>query len=194
MKVGYARVSTTDQNLEGQLNKLKEAGCDKLFEEKQSGKSAKDRPRLQECISFVREGDILVVTKLDRLARSVFDLHAIANKLQEKSVDLVILNMNLDTSTPAGKLMFTMLGAIAEFERDLINERTTEGRLSAMASGVKFGRKVKVNEKMREAIKNRVAHLKEIGAPASKDVIAREFGIGRATVYRALAEEGVEEV
>ena len=102
--------------------------------------------------------------------------------------------MNLDTSTPAGKLMFTMLGAIAEFERDLINERTTEGRLSAMASGVKFGRKVKVNEKMREAIKNRVAHLKEIGAPASKDVIAREFGIGRATVYRALAEEGVEEV
>jgi len=186
MKVGYARVSTTDQNLDGQVIKLKEVGCDKLFEEKQSGKSAKDRPKLQECISYVREGDVLVVTKLDRLARSVFDLHAVANKLQEKGVDLVILNMNLDTSTPAGKLLFTMLGAIAEFERDLINERTTEGRLNAMSNGVKFGRKIKVDDKMKTAIKARMEYLKSIGAPASKDQIAEEFGVGRASVYRAL--------
>ena len=109
MNVGYARVSTSSQNLENQIDQLKDAGCVKIFSEKKSGKNKADRKQFNFMMDFVREGDILFITKLNRLARSVIDLQ------------------NIDTTTPAGRLLFTILGAIAEFERDIINERVKEG-------------------------------------------------------------------
>jgi DNA invertase Pin-like site-specific DNA recombinase len=120
MNVGYARVSTSSQNLENQIDQLKEAGCEKIFSEKKSGKNKDDRQQFNIMMDFVREGDILLITKLDRLARSVIDLQNIAKFLEDKDVGLKVLHQNIDTTSPAGRLLFTMLGAIAEFERDLI--------------------------------------------------------------------------
>jgi len=127
MNVGYARVSTSSQNLENQIDQLKSVGCKKIFSEKRSGKNESDREQFKIMMDFVREGDVLYITKLDRLARSVIDLHNTAKFLQNKDVNLKVLHQNIDTTSPAGRLLFTMLGAIAEFERDLINERVREG-------------------------------------------------------------------
>lgn len=138
MNVGYARVSTSSQNLENQIDQLKGAGCKKIFSEKKSGKNESDREQFKIMMDFVREGDVLYITKLDRLARSVIDLHNISKHLQDEGVDLKVLHQNIDTTSPAGRLLFTMLGAIAEFERDLINERVREGIEAAKSKGVKF--------------------------------------------------------
>jgi len=127
MNVGYARVSTSSQNLENQINQLRSSGCEKIFSEKRSGKNEADREQFKIMMDFVREGDVLYITKLDRLVRSVIDLHNIAKFLQNKDVNLKVLHQNIDTTSPTGRLLFTMLGAIAEFERDLINERVREG-------------------------------------------------------------------
>ncbi len=110
MIVGYGRVSTNDQNLDSQIERLEVFGCERIFHEKYSGKTAKDREELSSAIGFVREGDMLVVTKLDRLARSAADLGRIAEELQEKNVDLAVIDQNIDTSTPTGRLMFNMIG------------------------------------------------------------------------------------
>ena len=141
MYVGYARVSTPSQNLENQINQLKDVGCVKIFSEKRSGKNEADRKEFNIMMNFIREGDILFISKLDRLARSVIDLQNIANFLEDKNVNLKVINQNIDTTTPAGRLLFTMLGAIAEFERDLINERVKEGIEAAKRKGVQFARK-----------------------------------------------------
>ena len=138
MNVGYARVSTSSQNLENQIDQLKDAGCVKIFSEKKSGKNKADRQQFNIMMDFVREGDILFITKLDRLARSVIDLQNIAKFLEDKNVDLKVIQQNIYTTTPAGRLLFTMLGAIAEFERDLINERVREGIEAAKRKGVQF--------------------------------------------------------
>lgn len=140
--IGYGRVSTIDQSLDLQEEKLKEYGCEKIFMEKQSGAKS-DREELIKALDYLREGDKLVVYKIDRLARSTFDLQKIAKDLEERGIALVFIKEQIDFSTPSGKLMFTMLGAIVEFERDLIKDRTTEGRKRAKAQGKHMGRKGK---------------------------------------------------
>lgn len=180
MKIGYARVSTTGQDYETQVSKLQAEGCEKIFSEKQSGKSTDDRLELQRAIEFAREGDVLIVTKLDRLARSMGDLWAIVRQLEGKCVAFKVLDQEgMDTSTPTGKLLFTVLGGIAEFERDLINARTAEGRQAAMAKGVKFGRKEKLTTEQIEFLKADF----EAGV-LSKEAIAKKYGIARNSVYR----------
>ena len=179
MLVGYARVSSSGQSLDIQMEGLATAGCDKVFSEKMSGRSAKDRVELANAIDFVREGDTLVVTRLDRLARSVADLHQLIEKLSEKKVGFRCLNQSgVDTDTSTGKLMLAILAAVAQFENDIRRERQMEGIEKAKADGRYKGRPATIDQ---EAV--RTLHQKGLGASA----IARELRIGRASVYRALA-------
>src|SRR5918997_2325360 len=135
--VGYARVSSVGQSLEVQLVKLKH--CDKLYQEKKSGASGR-QPRLQACLEYIREGDTLVVTRLDRLARSTLHLCQIAEELHRKGVHLQVLDQQLNTSDATGRLLFHMIGAIAQFETELRAERQIDGIQNAKARGVPFGR------------------------------------------------------
>lgn len=185
--VGYARTSTTDQKagLDAQLRDLDHAGCTKVFREELSSVAAK-RPQLEAALEWVREGDTLVVTKLDRLARSVADLKAMQEKLAAKSVGLRILAMNLDTGTPTGKLMVNLLGSIAEFERELMLERQREGIAKAKADGKYKGRQPTARRKADEVLR-----LRAEGHPASE--IVRALGISRASVFRILAEGAGED-
>ena len=144
MKVGYARVSSVGQRLDVQFELL--ADCDRVFHEKASGATTKHRPELQNALDFVRDDDAFVVTKLDRLARSVVDLSVIVQKLESKKVDLVVLDQGIDTTTLYGRLQFNILAAIGEFERELIRERSLEGRTKAISRGVKFGAKPKLTK------------------------------------------------
>lgn len=182
MKIGYARVSTTGQSLESQLETLKNAGCDKVYQEKLSGKSADNRERLQTVLEFIQEGDILICTKLDRLARSISDLWSIVNLLESKKAHITILDQPLiDTSKPEGKLVMTMFGYVAETERALILERTANGRAKAKAKGVQFGRKPKLDDnKLQSAIDD----YKQ-GSLSASDV-AKKYGISRASLYRLM--------
>jgi DNA invertase Pin-like site-specific DNA recombinase len=179
MFVGYARVSSTGQSLDIQNEALANAGCEKVFAEKLSGRSMKDRLELTNAIDFVREGDTLVVTRLDRLARSVGDLHRIIETLTEKKVAFRCLNQSgVDTDSSTGRLMLAILGAVASFENDIRLERQREGIEKAKLEGKYKGRKPTVDP-------DRVRKLHSNGlGPAA---IAREMGIGRASVYRALA-------
>jgi len=179
MIVGYARVSSTGQSLDIQHEALLEAGCEKVFSEKVSGRSTKDRVELGNAMDFVREGDTLVVTRLDRLARSVGDLHQIIERLNEKKVAFKCLNQSgVDTSSSTGKLMLAVLGAVAQFENDIRRERQMEGISKAKAEGRYRGRKASIDPA-------RVKELHQSGlGPAA---IARQLGIGRASVYRMLA-------
>lgn len=179
MNVGYARVSTAGQSLELQEGKLRQHGCEKLFQEKNSGGSRNGRTELEAALEFVRDGDVLVVTRLDRLARSVRDLVLVTQELERKRVGLVVLEQELNTTTAAGKLLFHMLGAVAEFERSLINERIAEGVAKAKASGVKFGRKEKLSAAELRSLRQ------EFDAPgANKAELARKYGIHRSSLYR----------
>ncbi|MBX3598791.1 MAG: recombinase family protein [Rhizobiaceae bacterium] len=180
--VGYARTSTTDQKagLDAQLRDLNAAGCTKLFHEELSAVATK-RPELERALDYLREGDILIVTKPDRLARSTADLLSISKVLDTKGVTLRILSMNVDTSTPTGKLMLTLLGGIAEFERDLMLERQREGIAKAKQEGKYKGRKATARAKAHDVI-----HLKGEGMTA--DAIAARLGIGRASVFRILRD------
>lgn len=138
MRIGYARVSTTGQNLDMQLAALTEAKCEKVYTEKESG--VKERPVLEELLSYIRQGDELVVYKLDRLGRSLKDLLNIVDDLQTRQINLVSLNDNFDSKTPSGKLMMQLFAILAEYERNLIIERTKHGRTVAMLNGKKMGR------------------------------------------------------
>ena len=177
--VGYARVSSSSQSLELQQQQLGDAGCDKLFSEKVTGTSAKDRVSLRECLDWMREGDTLVVTRLDRLARSGKDLHDIIDQLTAKDVGFRCLQQGaVDTTTSMGKLVLGILGAVAEFETDIRKERQREGIEKAKKRGAYKGRPASIDpQKVRE--------LKASGMGAT--AIAAELGIGRASVYRALA-------
>lgn len=177
MIVGYARTSTHDQKfgLADQIEKLTNAGCEKIFDEQTS--SVKTRKKLDEILEFVRDGDVLVVSKLDRLARSVIDLWSIIGTLNEKNVTLRILNIALDTSTATGKLMLSLLGAVAEFEREIMIERQKDGIATAQKSGVQFGRKPTARNKVAQ-----IVDLKDKGLGATE--IAKELSISRASVYR----------
>lgn len=180
MKIGYARTSTIDQKagLEAQLRELADAGCEKIFKEQVS--SVAERRALDTALDFIREGDTLVVTKLDRLARSTAHLLAIADRLNAKRANLQIINLAIDTGTATGKLMFTMIGAIAEFERAMMLERQREGIAKAKAEGKYKGRKPTARAKAKE-----IAQLQAQGLGATE--IAARLGIGRASVYRARA-------
>ncbi len=179
MLVGYARVSSEGQSLDIQKDALIEAGCEKVFAEKLSGRSAKDRQQLHDAIDFVRDGDTLVVTRLDRLARSVSDLHQIIEKLAEKNVAFRCLNQSgVDTDSSTGKLMIGILSAVACFENDIRRERQMEGIAKAKAEGRYKGRPRSIDP-------DQVKAMREQGLGASQ--IAREMNIGRASVYRALA-------
>lgn len=179
MKIGYARVSSTGQNEAAQVDILNRNGVEEVFVEKASGTSRNGRPALASAIKFARKGDALVVTRLDRLARSVPDLHAIAKELQSKNVDLVVTEQSIDTTTPTGRLMFNMLGAIAEFETDLRRERQMEGIAKAKSENRYKGRPVTVDA---EAI---VAALTAGDKPSA---VAKRFNVARSTVYRVAAQ------
>ncbi|QIG47193.1 recombinase family protein [Nordella sp. HKS 07] len=179
MRIGYARTSTVEQiaGLEGQERDLRAAGVQKIFAERVS--SAATRGQLEAALEFCREGDVLTVTKLDRLARSIDDLVAITQRLKAKGVTLHILGMNLDTSTSTGKLMLNLLGSIAQFERELMLERQREGIARAKAEGKYKGR---VPTARRQAAE--VTKLKTEGLKAEE--IASKLGISRASVFRVL--------
>lgn len=181
--IGYARTSTLDQKagLEGQERDLRAAGCDRLFIEQVSSVDVKAREELAEALAFIRKGDTLVVTKLDRLARSVAHLLEILEVLTRKGAALRILNMGIDTSTPTGKLMLTVLGGVAEFEREIMLERQREGIAKAKAAGKYKGRKPTARAKTDEVLK---LHREGVGGTE----IAKRLKIGRASVYRILDE------
>ena len=177
--VGYARVSSIGQNLDLQLGKLREYGCEEIFQEKRSGRTAA-RPALKECLRYVRRGDVLVITRLDRLARSTLDLHRILEQLQENDVGFVALDQAIDTTTSAGKLVFGILAAVAEFETHLRKERQAEGISRARAEGVRFGPLPKLTE-------DKVAELRrERAAGVRTRDLAEKYGLSRASVYRLL--------
>jgi len=184
MLIGYARTSTVEQQagFEAQIRDLEAAGCEKLFVEQVSSVDVANRQQLAGALDYIRDGDVLVVTKLDRLARSVAHLLSIVDTLNQKQAALRILNLGVDTSTATGKLMLTVLGGIAEFERSIMLERQREGVAKAKADGKYKGRKPTARAKADE-----VRELKAQGIGASE--IASRLGIGRASVYRVIAAE-----
>ncbi|WP_295707728.1 recombinase family protein [uncultured Brevundimonas sp.] len=178
--VGYARVSSSGQSLEVQRDQLIATGCTRIFEEKRSGTSQSGREQLALALDYVRDGDVLIVTRLDRLARSITDLRQIIDRLTAKEVAFRVLQQGeIDTSTSNGRLMLNMLGAFAEFEADLRRERQREGIDRAKASGVYKGRK-------RSVPAEDIRKLKADGVAPTE--IAKRLKVGRASVYRALAE------
>jgi DNA invertase Pin-like site-specific DNA recombinase len=176
--IGYARVSTQDQNLSGQLEALKAAGCSTIYREKVSGVRA-DRPQLAKLMDKLQADDVVVVTKLDRLGRSTRELLDLIDRIGKAGASFRSLGDPLwDTGSPQGRLLSTLLAAIAEFERELIRERTGEGRKRAMANGVKFGRPVKLSAYQRaEALKRR-------NAGETLAAIAATYGVNLSTISR----------
>lgn len=186
MDIGYARVSTQDQNLELQLDALEKAGCEQTFQEKFTGKS-KERPELIFCIKTLRKGDVLVVWKLDRLARSLKDLVEIISDLEEREIGFRSLTESIDTTSPGGKLIFHIFGALSEFEHSLIRERTLEGLKAARARGRKGGRKPALSQ---QDVKKAAAMLKDPNI--TKTEVAEHFKVSRLTLNKSLAREGYD--
>ena len=177
--IGYARVSSTGQSLEVQEQQLRDAGCTKLFAEKKSGTTTDGRQALAEALEWAREGDTLLVTRLDRLARSSADLLTIIAKLNAKGVGFRCMQQGaVDTTTSTGKLVLAILGAVAEFETDIRKERQKDGIEKAKAAGVYKGRKASVP----------VEEVRRLhGDGVSPTEIGKRLGIGRASVYRCLS-------
>ena len=176
-KVGYARVSSVGQSLDVQRDKLND--CDKLFEEKRSG-TTDTRPMLKQCLDYVREGDQLIVTRIDRLARSTLHLCQTAEILREKGVDLVVLDQNIDTSDATGRLLFNMLGAIGQFETEIRAERQMDGIKKAKDRGVHFGKRPALT----------VDQIKELRKKRQQGILIKnlmaDYGLSKATIYRYL--------
>ena len=177
--VGYARVSSVGQSLDVQLDKL--GHCDKVFQEKKSGASGQ-RPRLNDCLEYLREGDTLVVTRLDRLARSTLHLCQIADELARKEVNLQVLDQNIDTSDATGRLLFNMVGAIAQFETELRAERQMDGIRKAKKRGVRFGPKKRLTEKQTAELQRR----REQGVLIK--TLMQDYGLSKVSVYRYLGQ------
>jgi len=180
--IGYARVSSTGQSLEVQLDRLARSRCDKIFREKTSGSTAA-RPQFKACIEYVREGDVLVVTRLDRLARSTLHLCQIAEQLQRKEVELRVLDQNIDTSDATGRLLFNMLGAIGQFETEIRAERQKEGIDKAKARGVRFGPKRRLSDQQVRDLKRK----REEGS-LIKELMA-EYELSKASIYLYLSSK-----
>ena len=178
MFVGYARVSTEDQNLDLQRDALKQAGCERIFEEKLSGRTGTKRAALEDAIAYLRPEDQLVVWKIDRLGRSLREMIGTAHDLRERGVKLRSLTENIDTETPTGRVMFNFLGTIAEYFLDLNRERTMEGLKAALARGRKGGRRRKLSD---EDMK--VARAMLADNTISVDAIAKRLDVSRATFY-----------
>jgi len=184
MLIGYARTSTVDQKagLDAQIAELKAVCVEELFVEQVS--SVQRREELEKALKFIRKGDSLVITKLDRLARSIPDLVRIIGTLEEKQATLRILSMNLDTNTPTGRLLLHLLGSVSQFEREIMLERQREGVAKAKAEGKYRGRAPTARAKSEDVI----AKFKADQRPAD---IAKSVGIGRASVYRILSQAGL---
>jgi DNA invertase Pin-like site-specific DNA recombinase len=184
MKVGYVRVSRQDQNPDLQLRELGEAGCEKIFEEKVSSRKER-RPVLKEALDYVRAGDVLVVWRLDRLGRSLQELIELVNDLQQRGVEFKSLRESLDSTTPGGKLIFHVFASIAEFERDIIRERTIAGLEAARARGRKGGRKRAMDQK-------KVALASAMLKDHSNSVtdVCEALGVSRSTLYRYVRPDG----
>jgi DNA invertase Pin-like site-specific DNA recombinase len=183
MIVGYARTSTVEQTagLEAQQRDLAAAGVEKTFAEQTS--SIGPRKTLDDALDFLRDGDVLVVTKLDRLARSVRDLVEIVDRIERKRASLRILAMNLDTASPTGRLMLNVIGSVAQFEREIMLERQREGIAKAKGEGKYRGRKPTARAK--------AGDIRRLAAEGvTREGIAKQLGIGVASVYRVLAENG----
>ena len=184
MLVGYARVSTGEQNLDLQRDALTKAGCEQMFTDEMSGAKA-ERPGLTQALAFIRPGDTLVVWRLDRLGRSLTDLIARMAELRQRAIGFKSLHESIDTSSPAGKLQFHIFSALAEFERDLIRERTMAGLRAARARGRKGGRKPQMTK---EKIKAAASLMKDKNNTV-KD-ICHTLGVSRATLYRYVTPTG----
>lgn len=183
MKLGYARVSTNAQDLDLQRIRLQEAGCETLFEEKISG-ARKKRPELEKLLGQLRKGDLVIVTRLDRLARSTAELLRIAEVIGEKDAGLQSLAEPwADTTSPSGRMILTVFAGIAEFERALIRSRTEDGRQAALQRGVPFGRPPKLRPEQRDTARQ----LIESGKSVSE--VARTFNVHPATIYRCIEEK-----
>ncbi len=178
--VGYARVSSIGQSLEVQLDVLNGYGVDVVYSEKQSATSTNQRHELKRCLDYVREGDTLVITKLDRLARSTYDLTNIAKQLEDNGVDLVVIEQDIDTTTSTGRLLFGMLGLVAQFETEIRAERQMAGIAKALENGVKFGAKSKLSEEQ----------VVEMVADRNKGMLIREcankYSLSNDSVYRLI--------
>ena len=186
MRIGYGRLSTRDQNPDAQRDALAAARCDKILIDKASGKLAR-RPELDKALLVARAGDHLVVTKLDRLGRSLEHLIALSKELQARDIDLVVLDQGIDTSTAVGRMFFQILGAIAEFEHALVSERTRDGLEAARARGRTGGQRPKLTPRQARIAQ---AMYEEKGPDGRRthtvQQIADEFGVTRPTIYRHL--------
>lgn len=178
-KIGYARTSTVDQNLDAQIAALTAAGCGMVRREQKSGASLEDRSELKTILDFIHPGETLVVTRIDRLARSMRDLQIIVARLKEKGAHLAATEQPVDTSTAAGKAFFDMLGVFAEFETNLRRERQAEGIKAARQRGVYRGRPPKIDMTEIQTI---------LGKGQTPTQIAHDLGISRGTVYKAKAQ------
>lgn len=182
MNIGYARVSTIHQDTSNQVGRLEEVRCERIFKENASAKSTKERLQLNKMLDSLNVGDVVIITKLDRLARSLQDLHRISETIKEQGAELRVLDQEgIDPSTPMGKLMFNMLGAIAEFERSLMLERQKEGIAKAKHEGKYKGRAPTARAKSESILK-----LKNAGVKPAQ--IAKDLNIGIASVYRILRD------
>lgn len=190
MRVGYIRVSTTEQNEERQILALKKFEIERWFSEKKSGKNASDREQLQEMLRFVRDGDVVYVSELSRLARSTVDLYSIAAEFEKKNVQLVSVKENIDTTSATGRLLFGLLAVLAQFERELIHERQAEGIAAARAQGKALGRpKVSYSEEKFDELYS--LYQKRLITAVS---MSKQLGISPATLYRILAKRKEENI
>lgn len=177
MLIGYARVSTEDQNLEMQIKALERVGCEKIFTDKISGTKF-NRTGLTECMSHLRGGDVLVIWKLDRLGRNTRELIDFVNNLEKQDIQIKIITDNIDTTTPTGKFFFTVLAAFAQLERDLIAERSRAGLAAARAQGRVGGRRRRMTDSKLEAAR------KLLRAGISPRIVAKDLGVSLPTLYR----------
>jgi len=188
MKIGYARVSSTEQLLDLQLDALTKVGCEQIYSESKSGKNTTDRPEFEKMMRMLRKGDVLTIWDLTRLGRSIFDLIKIATNLKERGIELVAIKDNIDTSTTSGRLMFNMLASLAEYEREKIIERTRAGLDIAKANGRTGGRPEGKSVDNRKKAQSLRALVK---SGVSINDAAKQLGLGRATGYRWMKEEEV---
>ena len=182
MKYGYARVSSKDQDLSIQLQVLKDAGCDMIRSEKLSARSLNDREELKVLLQFLRSGDTLIVTRVDRLARSVRDLSNIVHDLADRGIGLIALQQQIDTTNPTGRAFLSMLGVFAEFENEIRRERQSAGIERAKSEGKYIG-------KGRPSVVDPVIVKQAVSRGEGATAIAKRLGISRATVYRTIAGE-----